>query len=70
MVTAAPRHAQATEIEVGTLNSRIAYATPTELGPLLIVGRYWYPEAATEKRSEPHSRKLPSLPVVTVPMPS
>ncbi len=34
-----------TELEVGTLNSRVAYGAPTRLGPLLVSGRYWYPEA-------------------------
>ena len=33
------------ELEVGTLNSRVAYEAPTSFGPLLVSARYWYPEA-------------------------
>ena len=48
MSTATPAETPVIDVEVGTLNSRIAYATPTLLGPLLISGRYWYPEAAAD----------------------
>jgi hypothetical protein len=34
-----------TQLELGTMNSRIAYQAPTRVGPLLVSGRYWYPQA-------------------------
>jgi len=48
MSTAATAEGPAAQIEVGTLNSRFAYETPSSLGPVLISARYWYPEAATD----------------------
>ena len=43
--SASPAETADTEIEVGTLNSRVAYEASTSFGPLLVSGRYWYPEA-------------------------
>ncbi|HZN54577.1 MAG TPA: TonB-dependent receptor [Candidatus Polarisedimenticolaceae bacterium] len=48
MSTAAASDEETIDVEVGTLNSRLAYATPTPLGPLLVSGRYWYPEAVSD----------------------
>lgn len=48
MSTAAGQEEPVTEIEVGTLNSRVSYATPTEMGRVLVAGRYLYPEAAVD----------------------
>lgn len=48
MSTASATDGATMDVEVGTLNSRLAYATPTPLGPLLVTGRYWYPEAVSD----------------------
>lgn len=48
MATAATAESPAAQVEVGTLNSRFAYETPSSLGSVLISARYWYPEAATD----------------------
>jgi hypothetical protein len=45
MSTSVPDESAATVIEAGTLNSRASYKAPTPAGPLLVSGRYWYPEA-------------------------
>ena len=45
MSSVTPAETGSTELEVGTLNSRVAYAAPTPVGPLVVSGRYWYPEA-------------------------
>jgi len=37
-----------TELEAGTLNSRVAHATVTPLGPLLVSGRYLYPDVTAD----------------------
>jgi len=42
----APADTPKTELDVGTTYSRVAYDAPTAVGPLLVSGRYWYPEAA------------------------
>lgn len=48
MSTTAASTEPAMDVEVGTLHSRLAYATPTALGQLLVSGRYWYPEAVSD----------------------
>jgi hypothetical protein len=48
MSTAAAGDGGAAQLEIGTLNSRFAYETPSPLGPILISARHWYPEAATD----------------------
>jgi hypothetical protein len=48
MSTASATDDATMDVEVGTLNSRLAYATPTPLGPLLVTGRYWYPEVVSD----------------------
>ena len=48
MSSVSATEAASTELEVGTLNSRVAYAAPTPVGPLLVSGRYWYPEAVDD----------------------
>jgi hypothetical protein len=45
MTTAAPATSAKTTIEAGTLYSRASHEAPTPVGPLLVSGRYWYPEA-------------------------
>jgi hypothetical protein len=45
MSSTAPADTAATEVEAGTLNSRVAHQSPTNIGPLLVSARYWYPEA-------------------------
>ncbi len=45
MSSVTPSEHASTELEVGTLNARLAYAAPTPFGPLLVSGRYWYPQA-------------------------
>ena len=45
MSSATPAETASTELEVGTLNGRVAYKAPTPVGPLLVSARYWYPEA-------------------------
>ena len=45
MSSASPVEGASTELEIGTLNSRVAHEAPTSFGPLLVSARYWYPEA-------------------------
>lgn len=45
MSTWSPQEPYRTRIEVGSLNSRVAYGTPTAHGSFLISARTWYPEA-------------------------
>jgi len=45
MTTAPPAEGSKSQVEVGTLNSRLSYQTSTPAGPIVVSGRYWYPEA-------------------------
>lgn len=45
MSTWAPQEPYRTRIEIGNLNSRVAYGAPTANGSFLISARTWYPEA-------------------------
>jgi outer membrane receptor protein involved in Fe transport len=46
--TALPEGPDRTAIEIGTINSRVTYATPLSNGSLLLSARAWYPEALTD----------------------
>jgi len=46
--TALPEGPHHTAIEIGTINSRVSYATPMSNGSLLVSARAWYPEALLE----------------------
>jgi hypothetical protein len=48
MSTASPLERATTEVEIGTLNSRIAYSAPAPSGPIVVSGRYWYPQATSD----------------------
>jgi hypothetical protein len=48
MSSASPAPGASTQLEIGTLNSRISYETSTPLGPILVSGRYWYPDAVAD----------------------
>jgi outer membrane receptor protein involved in Fe transport len=45
MSTLVPQDPHSTRIEIGSLNSRVAYSAPTPAGSWLISARAWYPEA-------------------------
>jgi len=61
MSTATPPEGATTQLETGTLNSRIAYSAPTPSGPLVISGRYWYPEALSDSVAFGSDGLTPSL---------
>jgi hypothetical protein len=48
MSSATPVESSSTDLEAGTLNSRVAYEAPTSIGPVLVSARYWYPEAVDD----------------------
>ncbi len=45
MTSASPAESAATQLEVGTIGSRLSYEAPTPRGTLLVSGRYGYPDA-------------------------
>ena len=48
IATASPNGQAETELELGTLNGRVAFKAPTPVGPVVVSGRYWYPTAAED----------------------
>jgi hypothetical protein len=48
MSSTTPVESSGTELEAGTLNSRVAYEAPTSIGPVLVSARYWYPVAVDD----------------------
>jgi hypothetical protein len=48
MSSTTPVESSGTELEAGTLNSRVAYEAPTSIGPAVVSARYWYPVAVDD----------------------
>lgn len=46
--TALPEGPDRTRIDLGTLNTRVAYGAPTRAGSVLLSARAWYPEAVRD----------------------